>query len=90
MTTRSVRLIIDGVQAACRPGRRIVRECTVIVDVVETARHDSPRGEAHPAELVDRDEYEALLLERLRAEYEWLRDRTARPITEPLDLWTPF
>ena len=62
----------------------------MIVDVVETARHDSPRGEAHPAELVDRDEYEALLLERLRAEYEWLRDRTARPITEPLDLWTPF
>jgi BMFP domain-containing protein YqiC len=62
----------------------------MVVGNVGTDRRDSPRSVASSADLVGREEYEALLLERLRAEYERLRARTASVVVKPLDLRTPF
>lgn len=62
----------------------------MVVGKVGTGRHDSSRGVAPSADLVDRDEYEAMLLERLRVEYLRLRERTASVVVEPLDLRPPF
>lgn len=62
----------------------------MVVGKVGTGRHDSSRGVASSADLVDRDEYEAMLLERLRVEYLRLRERTASVVVEPLDLRPPF
>jgi hypothetical protein len=62
----------------------------MVVGKVGTDRHDSPRSVASSADLVDREDYEAMLLERLRAEYLRLRKRTASVLIEPLDLRTPF
>ncbi len=62
----------------------------MVVGEVGTAWHDGPRSVPSSAEPVDRAEYEVLLLERLRAEYARLRERTATAVVGPLDLRAPF